>query len=266
MFRIFVLKEAYGKMLKMLDLMDKEIGALMIGRIFEGDAYVEDVVITKQSVTGASVEFDETGIDLATMQAALAEKVVIGWFHSHVNMAAFWSGTDMKTINDLIAHTEDYLVSIVSNKRYEHKGRIDYMAHSTFGVERQFVDDIPVIPVVGDLSIYETEIRTAIQEQVSERVVAYSKVKSRGRKGYAKGGLYSYGDDEDREAVYEKMMNEFDDEGNYIGPMDRDEAELEPVMSDDEVNSIMEEIGDAEIERLVAKGMSYEQASALIYG
>jgi proteasome lid subunit RPN8/RPN11 len=283
MFRIFVLAEAYGKMLRMLDLMDKEIGALMLGRIHNGDAYVEDVVITKQGVTGASVEFDEEGIDLATMRAMEQGKVVIGWFHSHVNMKAFWSGTDMKTINDLIAHTEDYLVSIVSNKKYEHVGRIDYYGQSTFGRERQFVDNIPVIPVLNDPAEYDAEIKAAIAENVTEKYIYYSK----GKYGKNKGSK--------THTVIHGNQSVFDDNGKYRGYRkdeyvdDEDELGVTYQLTDEEMDDILEELkqeqleakmdktamqfteDDAEvawkeIDRLMLLGMSEEQAKALVLG
>lgn len=170
MFNILVYEEAYGKMVRLLHHAPKEVGALMIGVIENGDAHVLDIVVTKQSVTGAHVDFEQEGIDMATMQATMAGQVVIGWFHSHVNMAAFWSGTDMKTINDLIAHTEDYLVSIVANKKLDFKGRIDYYVDSTFGVTREFVDDTPVIPMFTNAERFDEEILSAMAENVTEHI------------------------------------------------------------------------------------------------
>lgn len=46
------------------------------------------------------------------------------WWHSHVNMSAFWSGTDTATIKELGAH--GWCAAVVFNKRCEYRAAVCY--------------------------------------------------------------------------------------------------------------------------------------------
>lgn len=91
-------------------------------------AVITDVYLIKQKNSGTMTEFDD---------AAYAEFIhaweakgnnpqsLCAWIHSHVNMDAFWSGTDdsnIKRLTDILP----IVVSVVTNKRNEAKGRIDF--------------------------------------------------------------------------------------------------------------------------------------------
>lgn len=79
-----------------------EMGGLLIGRVFERARATRAVAIEDAI---ASEEFDGTGVSLrmgtdvwekARAQSTAGQSVV-GWYHSHPNLGAFFSGTDRRT-------------------------------------------------------------------------------------------------------------------------------------------------------------------------
>lgn len=80
-----------------------EQGGLLIGRVFELDTsknllmnITNSVEATDFQGTSASLSMDGTVWQSATDKLAPGE-FVIGWYHSHPNLGAFFSGTDRMT-------------------------------------------------------------------------------------------------------------------------------------------------------------------------
>jgi hypothetical protein len=75
-----------------------------------------------QECTGSETEIDAKFITgfIESGQSSTANL----WWHSHVNMGVFWSGTDEECINAL-GRTINILTSIVVNKNREYKARVD---------------------------------------------------------------------------------------------------------------------------------------------
>lgn len=88
---------------------------------------LEDVFILDQVATAGSV--DVTALTLGNhMEEMRKEGRSMGslrmQWHSHVNMAAYFSGTDTDNIEQFGA-TSDWMLSLVANKRYEFEARLD---------------------------------------------------------------------------------------------------------------------------------------------
>ena len=105
---------------------EEESSDSLIDRVHSQVFQIYDVEILPQDVSGVHASIDEE-----TLAKFITEKLSKGedleqyrcWWHSHVEMAAFFSGTDTKTIDE---STEfKYLISIVGNKRHEFKVRLD---------------------------------------------------------------------------------------------------------------------------------------------
>jgi hypothetical protein len=152
--------------------------------------YIEDVFILEQENSGGFTSQKEEALS-----KFLVDVVRKGgnpenynfWWHSHVNMGTFWSGTDDATAIRLSQGNE--LISIVFNKRGEMRARWDCK-----GVT---VDDIPVVvmqPKVSDIKAYcEKEIK----EKVKER--KWEPIKNWGRRWRK----YGYGWDTTEEEGYD---------------------------------------------------------------
>lgn len=63
------------------------------------------------------------------------------WFHSHVNMPTFWSGTDLATIKELGG--AGWITATVFNKKGEYKSAACWKSSSELGSSVSINDDIP---------------------------------------------------------------------------------------------------------------------------
>lgn len=91
-----------------------------------GDIVMVDLAIYEQIVTGGTADLSSEA--LAKFQTELIQKGEspkdwIVWWHSHANMAAYFSDTDTGTIESSTEY--QYLVSLVVNRRRERKARLD---------------------------------------------------------------------------------------------------------------------------------------------
>lgn len=104
-----------------------------IGRISykQGKLVIDEVAVLKQSVSATHAELDTEDLMNFLATRPDASQWRVQW-HSHVNMATFWSGIDEEAIKS-IGETADYLISLVFNKSGEYKARVDHFKpfHST---------------------------------------------------------------------------------------------------------------------------------------
>lgn len=165
-FRIYMTSKVYAKAVAMYTQVDSEVGGLLYCNNDDKDIIVEDMVITKQKVTSADVDFDEAGIDEAILNAITNDQVIYGWIHSHHTMDSFWSGIDESTISKLITYMDSWVVSIVGNKFLDLLGRIDYISQTPFGPRVETVDNVPIYILPAD---YDEEI-LQLQEDIDKNV------------------------------------------------------------------------------------------------
>ena len=108
------------------DTMKCEIGGMSICYQDEdGDWVVTDPVIIKQEVTGSTCDLDKD--ELANYYCKAAKKhskknFRFCWWHSHHTMGVFWSGTDVKGINEY--SDGDLSFALVVNLKRDNKFRI----------------------------------------------------------------------------------------------------------------------------------------------
>lgn len=89
-----------------------EQGGLLLGEVFavDDDPAATRVILVTQAVP--SRDFDSTGVSLR-MEAGVwsdararlgARELVVGWYHSHPDLGAFFSGTDRRTQRAFFPH------------------------------------------------------------------------------------------------------------------------------------------------------------------
>ncbi len=122
---IVLSSESYAKICNWVDLCSKEISGLGTIEIREDSIYVDQVYLLDQEVTGADTDIDSVAIAklLGNLPKSSKNRLRF-WWHSHVNMGVFWSGTDETCIKAL--RGEGFILSIVFNKKGEYKARIDF--------------------------------------------------------------------------------------------------------------------------------------------
>lgn len=126
MIKVKITTEAYQKLRYFTEQCDVEISGL--GKVKEKPGFLEiyDIEIFNQTVSGGHSDLDPD-----SLAEFLQEKFIAGestkdykvWWHSHVNMEAYFSPIDVNTIET--SSEFPYLVSIVTNKRGEDRARVD---------------------------------------------------------------------------------------------------------------------------------------------
>ena len=123
-FEVIIPRKVYDKIIYLAQLASpNEIQ--LIGEVdFIDNLYFEvrDVYVIKQRVTAGSAEFIPQELARFIADHPNPEKLHL-WVHSHVNMRAFWSETDLETIRRL--GRDSWLVSIVMNLDGQMKARLD---------------------------------------------------------------------------------------------------------------------------------------------
>lgn len=132
---------------------------------------IYDIEILPQEVSGTHATIDEEVLaKFLTQKMRRGEKVedYKVWWHSHVNMAAFFSGTDTGTIEK---STEfPYLISIVTNKPGDMLARFDVFKPQTFSADIKIV----ILPPTKDKKILNW-VRSEIRRKVSTRRIPLAK-------------------------------------------------------------------------------------------
>jgi len=144
--------------------------------------------LTKQEVKGAEV--DSFPDELLKQSDYVISDMSVQW-HSHVNMRAFFSSTDIANIKNNMKLME-LLVSLVVNVREEYACRVDFAYYTPFGVRKvETIDNINVI--VGN----NTKIPEDILEEVRTKCTKYTppQIISATQIGFGYGREFGYGRD-----------------------------------------------------------------------
>lgn len=128
-----------------VDKADKEVSGF--GMVEYDDAKKEftvtDAYLIEQTVGAAHTDISPEGM-AKLMYATRLEKGHLGfWWHSHVKMDVFWSGTDMDTILKL--GSNGWIVASVFNKKEEVRTAVAYVASSALNKNKPetiFYDDL----------------------------------------------------------------------------------------------------------------------------
>lgn len=110
---------------------------------------VSDAFLLEQENRHTTTDIDAKSLGKLMFKhkdAAQAGKHLKFWWHSHVNMAAFWSGTDLDTIKEL--GKNGWIVASVFNKKNEYKSAACWITTSELGNSLSINDNITTI--IGD--------------------------------------------------------------------------------------------------------------------
>ena len=135
---------------------------------------IYDIETFPQEVSGVHATIDDEALALFLTEKVANDEDVSEyrvWWHSHVNMQAFFSGTDTGTID--VSREFPYLISIVGNKRGEFKTRIDIFHPLRFTQDTNFEvtgqDNEEILSWVRD------EIATKISRSNYQQTIPTSK-------------------------------------------------------------------------------------------
>lgn len=156
--------EAMKKIKMYVQACDIEISGL--GEIISlgaGKFEVTDVFLYNQTCTGTSTSLsneDLTRFAIDRLNAGKDVEKIRFWWHSHVDMDAFWSGQDERAIEVI---ESDYLVSFVMNKRGEYRIRFDF-----FKPCRLTLDET-IVTMKSEESVSAEEF-AAVKVEIEEKV------------------------------------------------------------------------------------------------
>lgn len=177
-----VLSELANRKLKYyIDNIDYEISGLgLVEKREDGSLYVPDIFLLTQEVSGAETDLDPAAV-AKFLDDKLQEKIIVDgeevdfpveniklWWHSHVNMGVFWSGTDSATCNRLDNESpeENWYLSIVGNKRGDRLARVD-----VFQPHRMWQNEVRIEVEALDPDPLIAEIQAEIEEKVTIRTL-----------------------------------------------------------------------------------------------
>jgi hypothetical protein len=92
------------------------LGKLTIDKT-TGIITIKSAILLKQENTGTTTDIDAQAIGKAMFELRNEEGHLNFWWHSHVNMDVFWSGTDLDTIREIGG--QGFVVATVFNKKRE---------------------------------------------------------------------------------------------------------------------------------------------------
>lgn len=144
--RVVLDQTAYHKIMHWVQKADGEISGL--GKIEpqeDGTFRVTNVMLLPQKNTGASTELDGPAVAKAMYELKDVPGHLNYWWHSHVNMPAFWSKTDTDTMKEFAdaGGNGGWCVATVFNKKRETKSAFCMAAPFQTPI-RVLIDDIPM--------------------------------------------------------------------------------------------------------------------------
>jgi len=162
MINLKITREAYLKLRYFTEFCETEISGLgKVRQISQETLEIYDIEILEQRVSMAHSNLDEDALAKFLYQKVSNNKNVSDykvWWHSHVDMEAFFSPIDDRTIE---SSTEfPYLISIVTNKRGHDQVRLDIFKPLRL-----------TIPLEVELSLEEDkELKEKCQIEIEEKV------------------------------------------------------------------------------------------------
>lgn len=131
--------QIYEKIMFWVDKADFEVSGF--GKcLFDGKEFqVVSAVLLKQEGGAAHTDIDAESLSRVQYQLREEPGQLKFWWHSHVDMPTFMSGTDRDTIRELGAN--GWALASVFNKKHESTNAISYKFVTPYGEERTYYDD-----------------------------------------------------------------------------------------------------------------------------
>jgi hypothetical protein len=148
--KLVIREDVYRKVMFWVDKADTEVSGLGAIEIINGVPTVVDAILVDQECTGVETELDAGAICKAMYQyeKSGAPGEIRWWWHSHVNMDVFWSGTDYAAIEQI--GSNGWFISTVFNKKRE-------LRTAFYGTQ--------------PMNIFLDEIKTSIQTTVPQEII-----------------------------------------------------------------------------------------------
>lgn len=141
MSKIVIPKAVYDKVMHWVNKSNNEVGGFgTVKYDKETQSFtVIEAYLLKQEVGMAHTDLDAASVGKLMFETRNDEGDLKWWWHSHVRMSVFWSGTDTDTIKSLGA--QEWAVATVFNQMEEMKSALCYKAPSAFDPDNLVLED-----------------------------------------------------------------------------------------------------------------------------
>ena len=182
--KIIITKEAHAKVMHWIKKADFEVSGFgKVVRIHNDETNTDtfkvvSAHILKQSGGAAHTEIDGNALAKLMYTSRLEEGELKWWWHSHVNMPVFWSGTDTKTIESM--GVNGWITATVFNKRNESRSALCYRTESDFGFSHELIDQVDFEvedDAAHDTTTWDAEFDANV---VKEKPIEHTNVNRRG--------------------------------------------------------------------------------------
>ena len=162
---VHILPEVYEKIMFWVDECPKEISGMGKVVVKDGAYWVTEAYLLEQEVSASTTDIDAESLGKLMAETIREEGHLNFWWHSHVNMGAFWSGTDTDTIEEIGAN--GFCLATVFNKKRDYRTAF-YQGGDDF-LPSIFVDQIEtLITPLADESQHEAW-RKEMKDKVREK-------------------------------------------------------------------------------------------------
>lgn len=175
-----------------------EISGFLTGEIKDGEIIVDGILFPHQDVSTGSVEVEPK--NLIKMRKEYGDECmrIIGHWHSHHTMGAFWSGTDDDFIKSY-SRTKDTSIFFVSST----KGRIKMMVvnNKPFQIA---LDNLPY-EIMWDSNGFEDDLKKMIDEKVTKKTYVTNTYSDYGWENHKQGQKFRTNKEVNEDILKEKL-------------------------------------------------------------
>jgi proteasome lid subunit RPN8/RPN11 len=199
--KVYITPICHAQIMYYVNKSSVEISGLgRIEKASDGSMVVTKVYLLDQENTGTSTDLCPEAVAKLMFESREDKGDLNFWWHSHVHMNAFWSGTDMSTIKEF--GKNGYLVASVFNKKGEYQTA--YYQGSNGFLPELFLDKLEThfqhLPSKAEMEVWEKEYKEKAKEKTWQAPTWTSQGKEVGAQGKtekkesAKGLGYDYWD------------------------------------------------------------------------
>ena len=236
--------ENLSKKLKYLSAYDFEIGGWLVGELKNKVYYLDDVIIPPQEVSGGETEQNGDSISWILQKHPKQVKRILGHWHSHNTMGAFFSAGDHSN-HKVIMNGKKLFLFLVTSSRVggEDKKGKDYSYKGCVLLKEPFEIEL-------DITIYEDEedddspFRRQLDKEVKDKVKVTTYNYGSGGYGYSYGGKTYYPTQTTTNKLQEEALKNVKARCEKAGRMDLWDKINNRVSSKVEDNSEMFREGD----------------------
>lgn len=131
-----------------------------------GDFVVVDAILLKQECTSVHTTLDAAAIGKAMFELKDSDGDLNWWWHSHVDMACQWSGTDHATMDSFT--DKGYCLATVFNKRGDTRSAYTQKGHDL--LPNIFMDDLRTVSKYFTTKEQTDAWKKELDEKVTEEV------------------------------------------------------------------------------------------------